>query len=178
MIASPPRTGARCSWTAEAASGGTPCRQTGCVNTPSRNDIGSELILDGDYSVLQAEFSLLEPLDLQLIPGHHPLQRLDGHVEVAMLLLQPSKIGLEITRVVVGKIQGSWPRACSRRAGSKTRLSMLSAAPVGKLVRQLSKAGLSHCTIVLPSTCHSGYGTIVCRAINSGASPRCRLRII
>jgi hypothetical protein len=80
----------------------------------SRDDVGRELVLDRDDPVLETEFSLLEPLNLELIAGHHPLEGLDGHVEIAVLLLQAGKIGLKITRVVVGKIQGTRPRACSR----------------------------------------------------------------
>src|ERR671916_1572154 len=68
----------------------------------SGNDVRRELILDMGDAVLQDELAFLEPLDLELIAGRHPLQCLDGGVEVAMLLFQPGELGSQLRdRLVV-----------------------------------------------------------------------------
>ena len=53
-----------------------------------RNDVRGELVLDVGDAVAQIELALLEPLDLQHVGAVRLLQRRNGGVEVAMLLLE------------------------------------------------------------------------------------------
>jgi hypothetical protein len=65
-------------------------------NARLRNDIRRELILDEGDAIAQVQFALLEPLHLKQIGTGGHLQRFDGGVEVAMLLLQARKLRAEL----------------------------------------------------------------------------------
>lgn len=81
------------------------------VDLTSGNDVGGQLVLKPHDPVLQDELALLQPLDLELVSRHHPLEGLDGSVKVAMLLLQPGQLRLELGCVVDREIQGRSLRA-------------------------------------------------------------------
>ena len=53
-----------------------------------RNDVRRELVLDEGNPVAQRQLSFLQPLDLQAVAPGRVFQRLDGGVEVPMLLHQ------------------------------------------------------------------------------------------
>src|SRR3954452_9145236 len=67
---------------------------TGCIAgmAPLGNNVGGELIFDEADAVAQHELALFQPLHLQEVRARHVVQSLDGHVEVAMLLLEASQL--------------------------------------------------------------------------------------
>src|SRR5262249_23631886 len=67
-----------------------------------RNNVRCQLVLDIGDAVAQVELALLEPLDLQLVRAWRVLQGRDCGVEVAMLLLQPRQLLLQLTLFVFG----------------------------------------------------------------------------
>src|SRR3954464_9007603 len=62
----------------------------------SGDDVGRQLVLKVGDPILQGELALLEALDLQLIAGRHLLQGVDRPVEVAVLLLEPRQLRLQL----------------------------------------------------------------------------------
>lgn len=54
----------------------------------SRDDVGQKLVLQGGDPVAQDQLALLQPLDLQAVGAGLRLQRVDGAVEIAVLLPQ------------------------------------------------------------------------------------------
>src|SRR5689334_21578303 len=62
------------------------------VHFSSRDDIGRELILDMRDAVTQYQLALLEPLDQDDVGGRRCLERLDGGVEIVVLLPQAGKL--------------------------------------------------------------------------------------
>src|SRR5215470_19771506 len=71
-------------------------------DTASGNDIGGDLVFDEGDAVAQQELALLQPLQAQQIRRGRLMQRVDRRVEVAVLLLQPGKLGLEFALIFVG----------------------------------------------------------------------------
>ena len=63
---------------------------------PSRDDIGRELVLDEGDAVAQLELAFLQALDLQLVGAGRIVQRLDGGIEVAVLLSQARQLRPEL----------------------------------------------------------------------------------
>jgi hypothetical protein len=66
-----------------------------------RDDVGGQLVLDEGDAVAQDQLALLEPLNLKEIGTRRHGERLDGGVEVAMLLLQARKLRAKFTLFVV-----------------------------------------------------------------------------
>src|SRR5215216_8028985 len=67
----------------------------------SCDDIGRELVLDEGDAVAQNQLTLFQALDLQDVRPGNVVQRLDGSVEVAMLLPQASQRRLELAPFLV-----------------------------------------------------------------------------
>ena len=68
----------------------------------SGDDVGGDLVFDEGDAVAQQELALLQPLQAQQIRRGRLMQRVDRRVEVAVLLLQPGKLGLEFALILVG----------------------------------------------------------------------------
>ncbi len=64
------------------------------------DDVGEELVLDAGYLVLEVELLLLEPLELERVGPAGLLERVDGAVEVAMLLLEPEQRRPELANLL------------------------------------------------------------------------------
>lgn len=64
-------------------------------------DIRRKLIFDLDNAVAQLELALLQSLHLQQVGTGCVVQRLDGGVEIAMLLPQTRQLGLQLAFVFV-----------------------------------------------------------------------------
>src|SRR5690349_21683645 len=62
------------------------------------DNVGGELILEPDDLILEGKLALLEALDLKLIAGDHALQGVDGHVEVAVFLLQTGQFRFKFSQ--------------------------------------------------------------------------------
>src|SRR5215210_1527879 len=71
----------------------------------SGDDVGGELVLEVGDAVLEDELALLQSLDLELVAGDHPQQRLDGAVEVAVLFLQAGELGLELNDFLIAQLR-------------------------------------------------------------------------
>src|SRR5262249_12114024 len=61
------------------------------AKTASGDDIREELVLDAGNLVLEVELLLLEPLELKRVGAACFLERIDGAVEVTVLLLKPKQ---------------------------------------------------------------------------------------
>jgi hypothetical protein len=64
------------------------------------NNVGQELILDAGDLVLQEQLLLLQTLELKLIGAARFLERIDGTVEVAVLLLELELIRPELANLL------------------------------------------------------------------------------
>ena len=58
-------------------------------------DVREQLIIDEGDSIAQRELALLQALKLQQIAAHGA-ERLDGRIEIAMLLSQPVEFGAQL----------------------------------------------------------------------------------
>jgi len=85
----------------------------------SGDNIGRQLVFDLDDPVAQVELALLQPLYLQEIGAGGIVQRLDGGIEITMLLAQPRQLRPEFaivlllhrcryTEGLIGHLGGSW----------------------------------------------------------------------
>jgi hypothetical protein len=68
----------------------------------SRDDVGRDLIFDEGDAIAQVQLALLESLHHQQIRRRRLMQRVDGRVEIAVLLLQSCKLCVEFALVFVG----------------------------------------------------------------------------
>jgi hypothetical protein len=71
-------------------------------DTGSGDDVGGDLVFDEGDAVAQQQLALLQALQPQQIGRRRLMQRIDRRVEVAVLLLQPGKFGLEFALIFVG----------------------------------------------------------------------------
>src|SRR5258708_807701 len=69
---------------------------------PSRNDVGRKLVLDERNPVAQIELALLEPLNLEQVRSRCVLQGQDGHVQVAVLLMQARQLLPQVAFFLLG----------------------------------------------------------------------------
>ena len=98
------------------------------------DDVGQELILDAGDLVLQEQLLLLQPLELELIGAARFLERVDGAVEVAVLLLELEQIRPELANLLAlhGRPCSLLPlgdrRKVSRRTPGRARLVAQSCA--------------------------------------------------
>ena len=67
-----------------------------------RDDVRRDLVFDEGDTVAQLQLALLQPLQPQQIRRRRLMQRVDRRVEIAVLLLQPRKFGLEFAIIFVG----------------------------------------------------------------------------
>lgn len=61
----------------------------------SGNDVGKQLVVELADLVLELELALLQPGELDLIMSRHRVQRIDRGIQIAMLLRQRFKAGLQ-----------------------------------------------------------------------------------
>jgi hypothetical protein len=66
------------------------------------DDIGRNLILDEGDTVAQLQFAFLQTLQPQEIRRRRLMQGIYRRVEIAVLLLQPCKLGFEFALILVG----------------------------------------------------------------------------
>jgi len=66
------------------------------------DNIRRDLIFDEGDAVAQLQLSLLQPLQPQQIRRGRLMQGIDRRVEIAVLLLQPCKFGLQLALIFVG----------------------------------------------------------------------------
>ena len=66
------------------------------------NNIGSDLVFDEGDAVAQLQLAFLQPLQPQQIRRGGLMQGIDRRVEIAVLLLQPCKLGFELALIFVG----------------------------------------------------------------------------
>jgi len=66
------------------------------------NDIRRDLVFDEGDAVAQLQLALLQPLQPQQIRRGRLMQGIDRRVEIAVLLLQPRKLGLQLALIFVG----------------------------------------------------------------------------
>src|SRR5262249_40853734 len=69
---------------------------------PSGDDVGGQLVLDVRDTVAEHELALLQSLDLEDVGSRGALQRLDGRIEVAVLLAQPGKLRPQLSFFLLG----------------------------------------------------------------------------
>lgn len=68
----------------------------------SRDDVRRDLILDEGDAIAQVQLALLQSLHHQQIRRRRLMQRIDGRIEIAVLLLQPCKLCVEFALIFVG----------------------------------------------------------------------------
>jgi hypothetical protein len=66
------------------------------------DDIGRNLILDKGDAVAQLQFAFLQTLQPQEVRRRRLMQGIYRRVEIAVLLLQPCKLGFEFALILVG----------------------------------------------------------------------------
>jgi len=71
-----------------AARSGFSCSSARGASSKLGNNVGQELILDAGDLVLEEQLLLFQPLELKLIGAARFLERVDGAVEIAVLLLE------------------------------------------------------------------------------------------
>ena len=71
-------------------------------NGGSGNDVGCDLVFDEGDTIAQLQFALLQPLQPQQIWGGRMMQRIDRRVQIAVLLLQPGELGMQLALIFVG----------------------------------------------------------------------------
>jgi hypothetical protein len=75
----------------------------GRANAPRRSgdDVGRDLVFDEGDAVAQLQLALLQSLQPQQIGGGRLMQRIDRRVEIAVLLLQPRQLGMQLALIFV-----------------------------------------------------------------------------
>jgi hypothetical protein len=76
--------------------------QANLGNPNLRNNIRRDLVFDEGDAVAQLQLALLQPLQPQQIRRRGLMQGIDRRVEIAVLLLQPCKLGFELALIFVG----------------------------------------------------------------------------
>ena len=74
---------------------------SGSEASRSRNDVWNDLVFQRHQPVLEEQLLLLHALDLQRIAAHGD-HRIDGRVEIGVLLLQPGKFEADISLFLFG----------------------------------------------------------------------------
>ena len=112
--------------------------------TSLRNDVRRKLVLDKGNAVAQDQLAFLQPLHLDLVMARSVDQRLDGGIEVAMLLLEPRKFRSQIALVVARHVSAIlYPKALliQRVAKHERRLpNDLNLAPSSHAFKQRRKS--------------------------------------
>ncbi|KWV44441.1 hypothetical protein AS156_24335 [Bradyrhizobium macuxiense] len=67
----------------------------------SRDDVGRDLVFDEGDAIAQLQLPLLQALQHQQIRRGRLMQRVDRGVEVAVLLLQTRKLGVEFALILI-----------------------------------------------------------------------------
>lgn len=134
------------------------CRPVGNA-AASGNNVGSDLVLDLDDTVLEDELALLQALDLQLVAGDHIFECIDRHVQIPVLLLQPREFHFEFSQIVHRKAQmaeppgtGRWKAKLCSRAFSRASAKPIFCTLIGSL-RQRGLPSTRHflCVTLLSS---------------------------
>lgn len=97
-----------------------------CCKPERRNsgyDIWRQRILKPRHAITQGQFALFEPLHLQLIHAAKGVKSGDGCVQIAVLLLQRLKFGLECNAFFMCQAiaHAGWTFETSRPGGRKVR---------------------------------------------------------
>ena len=71
----------------------------------SGDDVRRDLILDEGNAVAQLQLALLQALQPQQIGSGRMVQRFDGDIKIAVLLLQLRKLESEFVIVLIGHLQ-------------------------------------------------------------------------
>jgi len=79
---------------------GSSCSRWSGASSRLGDDVGQQLVLDAGDLVLEEQLLFLEPLQLELIGAAGFLQRVNGAVEIAMLLLELEQRRPELANVL------------------------------------------------------------------------------
>ena len=66
------------------------------------DDIRRDLIFDEGDAIAQLQLAFLHPLQAQQIGGRRLMEGINRRVEIAVFLLQPCKLGLQLALIFVG----------------------------------------------------------------------------
>ena len=112
----------------------------------SGDDVGCQKVFQIADPVTQNEFALLQPLDLQPVGHGHALQRVDGGVEIAMLLPQPVEFLQRLVLFDLGQCHR--PAACRDATPLRSALTLCRPSlPPGKAAEGRTTATLRHCAV-------------------------------
>ena len=95
---------------------------------PSGNNVGGKLVFDVCNTVAEDKLALLQPLDLEDVGGRGTLHRLDGRIEVAVLLAQPGKLRPQLGFFLLGHTCRSVSATLTTRASEWPRYAEVSVA--------------------------------------------------
>jgi hypothetical protein len=73
-----------------------------CLGGISGNDVWRDLVFDEGDPVAQLQLAFLQPLQPQQVWRRRLVQRINRRVEIAVFLLQPCELGLELALIFVG----------------------------------------------------------------------------
>src|ERR1700748_1979179 len=68
----------------------------------SGDDVWRDLVFDEGDAVAKLQLALLQPLQPQQVGGRRLMQRIDRRVEIAVLLLQPGELSVQLALIFVG----------------------------------------------------------------------------
>ncbi len=72
-----------------------------CRHGQSGDDVGGDLIFDEGDAVAQLQLALLQSLQPQQIGSRRLMQCIDRRIEVAVLLLQPGQLSVQLALILV-----------------------------------------------------------------------------